>query len=411
MPSKHPVVIIGAGPAGLAAALRLHALGVEDLLILERENEPGGILRQCIHDGFGLARFEEALSGPEYAARFWEPVRRARIPIRTGATVLSLTADRLVTAATRQGLLQIQARAVILAMGCRERPQGALQIDGPRPAGVFTAGVAQAYVNLKNTMVGREIVILGSGDVGLIMARRLTLEGAHVQGVYEILPYPSGLPRNIEQCLRDYDIPLHLSRTVTALHGGARLTGVTVSQVDDKRMPIPGTEELVPCDTLILSVGLIPETELARMAGIQLDPITGGPVVDEFLQTSVPGIFAAGNVVHVHDVADYVSLEAERLAEGVARSLSIPLPACPIVVEGQGCGHVTPQRLSGTETVELCFRPAQPGRNCVVEAVQDGAVITSRKLPWATPAQMERLTIPAGAFRSQSPIKVVFSHD
>lgn len=404
-------VIIGGGPAGLAAALRLYDLGIRDIVILEREPHGGGILRQCIHDGFGLARFHEPLSGPEYAARFLTPVLERGIELRTGATVTGLTGDRQVTAVTREGLLVYDAGAVILAMGCRERPQGALNLYGPRPAGVFTAGVAQSYVNLKNTMVGREVVILGSGDIGLIMARRLTLEGAHVLGVYEILPYPSGLPRNIEQCLRDYDIPLHLSHTVTALHGTARLEAVTVSAVDENRHSIPGSGQVIPCDTLILSVGLIPETELARTAGADLDPSTNGPAVDPWFQTTVPGIFAAGNVLHVHDVVDYASLEAETLAEHVAQYLTRGLPQCPIPVTGEGCGHVVPQRLCPGAAATLSFRPAAPARHCVAEAVQDGAIVARRKIPWANPAQMERLEIPAGALQNSAPVKVVLRHD
>ncbi len=404
-------VIIGGGPAGLAAALRLHDLGIRDLVILEREASGGGILRQCIHDGFGLARFREPLSGPEYAARFLNPVLERDMELRTGATVIGLTRDHKVTVAARQGLTVYDAGAVILAMGCRERPQGALNLYGPRPAGVFTAGVAQSYVNLKNTMVGREIVILGSGDIGLIMARRLTLEGAHVKGVYEILPYPSGLPRNIEQCLHDYDIPLHLSHTVTALHGTARLEAVTVSAVDGNRQPIPGTGQVIPCDTLILSVGLIPENELTRMAGAELDPATNGPVVDPYFQTTVPGIFAAGNVLHVHDVVDYASMEAEALAENVRRYLGGGLPESPVAVTGEGCGHVVPQRLCPGEAATLSFRPSVPARNCVAEVVQDGAVVARKKIPWANPAQMERLKIPADALRGTAPVKVVLRHD
>ena len=401
-------VVIGAGPAGLAAALRLRELGVRELLVLEREAEPGGVLRQCIHDGFGLARFGEALTGPEYAARLWEPLDRQGISLLTGATVTGLTAGRTVTAVTRSGLLQIRAGAVILAMGCRERAAGALPIAGPRPAGVFTAGVAQTYLNLKNTMVGRDAVILGSGDIGMIMARRLTLEGARVRGVFEILPYASGLPRNVEQCLRDYDIPLHLSHTVTRLHGSARLTAVTVSRVDEARRPIPGTEQEIPCDTLILSVGLIPENELTRMAGAVLDPGTGGPLVDEHFQTTVPGIFAAGNVLHVHDVADYASLEAEQLARAAAQFLQGGLEPCPIPVSGEGCTHVVPQRISGRRDVTLSFRPGCPARGGAVEIYQDGTLLLQRTIPWTVPAQMEHLQLPAGALRSHSPVKVVF---
>ena len=291
------VVIVGGGPAGLAAAVELYHKGIHDILIVEREKQLGGILRQCIHDGFGLTRFCTTLSGPEYAKRFIDEVEELKIPYITDAAVLEVTDAKLVTAATRDGLRQWQAKSVILTMGCRERTRGALGIPGERPTGVFTAGVAQAYINLYNTMPAREVVILGSGDIGMIMARRLTLEGAHVQAVFEIQPYPSGLPRNIEQCLNDYGIPLYLSHTVTAIHGDKRLTGVTISRVDEHFKPIPGTEKEYSCDTLILSVGLIPENELSLDAGVALDGRTKGAVVDEYFQTNVPGIFAAGNEI------------------------------------------------------------------------------------------------------------------
>ena len=317
----HQAVIIGGGPAGLAAAIRLREKGVEDMVVLEREGQTGGILRQCIHDGFGLTRFGESLSGPEYAQRFVDEAQALGIPCLTDTTVLRLDGDRTVTASGPAGLRHIRGDAVLLTMGCRERTRGALAIPGSRPAGIYTAGVAQEYINLRNRMVGREVVILGSGDIGMIMARRLTLEGAHVKGVYEVQPYPSGLPRNIEQCLNDYHIPLYLSHTVTNIKGHNRLEAVTVSQVDEHLKPIPGTEKEYACDTLILSVGLIPENELSLMAGVTLDPRTKGAVVDEAYQTSVPGIFAAGNVLHVHDLVDFVSLEAERLADSVAAYL------------------------------------------------------------------------------------------
>lgn len=405
------IVIIGAGPAGLAAALRLYDRGERDIVLLEREREPGGILRQCIHDGFGLTRFGETLSGPEYAARFTERAAGLGLEIVTGATVIGLTSGRVVTAATREGLRVYRAQAVILAMGCRERTRGALSIPGRRPSGVFTAGVAQTYMNLKNTMVGREAVILGSGDIGMIMARRLTLEGAHVKAVFEIQPYPSGLPRNIEQCLNDYGIPLYLSHTVTQINGDSRLSSVVVSEVDVARRPIPGTEREIPCDTLILSVGLIPENELTRMAGVQIDPGTAGAVVDEHYQTSIPGIFSAGNVLHVHDLVDFVSLEAEALADSVLEFCSGSLRGCPIEVSGEGCGHVIPQTVSGKADVTVSFRPRRPMRGCIVSAVQDGKRIASKRLPRANPAEMERLSIPAAAFLSQSPIKVVLQDD
>ena len=405
------IVIIGAGPAGLAAALRLRDRGERDIVLLEREREPGGILRQCIHDGFGLTRFGETLSGPEYAARFTERAVGLGLEIVTGATVIGLTSGRVVTAATREGLRVYRAQAVILAMGCRERTRGALSIPGRRPSGVFTAGVAQTYMNLKNTMVGREAVILGSGDIGMIMARRLTLEGAHVKAVFEIQPYPSGLPRNIEQCLNDYGIPLYLSHTVTQINGDSRLSSVVVSEVDVARRPIPGTEREIPCDTLILSVGLIPENELTRMAGVQIDPGTAGAVVDEHYQTSIPGIFSAGNVLHVHDLVDFVSLEAEALADSVLEFCSGSLRGCPIEVSGEGCGHVIPQTVSGKADVTVSFRPRRPMRGCIVSAVQDGKRIASKRLPRANPAEMERLSIPASVFLSQSPIKVVLQDD
>ncbi len=405
------IVIIGAGPAGLAAALRLYDRGERDIVLLEREREPGGILRQCIHDGFGLTRFGETLSGPEYAARFTERAAGLGLEIVTGATVIGLTSGRVVTAATREGLRVYRAQAVILAMGCRERTRGALSIPGRRPSGVFTAGVAQTYMNLKNTMVGREAVILGSGDIGMIMARRLTLEGAHVKAVFEIQPYPSGLPRNIEQCLNDYGIPLYLSHTITQINGDSRLSSVVVSEVDVARRPIPGTEREIPCDTLILSVGLIPENELTRMAGVQIDPGTAGAVVDEHYQTSIPGIFSAGNVLHVHDLVDFVSLEAEALADSVLEFCSGSLRGCPIEVSGEGCGHIIPQTVSGKADVTVSFRPRRPMRGCIVSAVQDGKRIASKRLPRANPAEMERLSIPAAAFLSQSPIKVVLQDD
>ena len=286
---KVDVLIVGGGPAGLAAAVELYRKNIKNILIVERENHLGGILKQCIHDGFGLTRFGETLSGPEYAKRFIDQVEELQIPYLTDAAVTGISGDKVVTVVSRNGLEKYQAKAVILTMGCRERTRGALGIPGERPAGVFTAGVAQSYINLHNTRVGKEVVILGSGDIGMIMARRMTLEGAHVKAVFEIMPYPSGLPRNIEQCLNDYGIPLYLSHTVTDIHGKTRLEGITVSKVDENLKPVPGTEQEIACDTLILSVGLIPENELSIDAGVELDPRTRGAVVDENFQTSVPG--------------------------------------------------------------------------------------------------------------------------
>ena len=401
-------VIIGGGPGGLAAAAELKKNGIDDILILEREHTPGGILRQCIHDGFGLTRFGETLSGPEYAQRFIDDVKKQGIEIVTDATVIGLTRDRKVTAASKDGLLQYQADAVILTMGCRERTRGALSIPGERPAGVFTAGAAQAYINLKNKMVGKNVIILGSGDIGMIMARRMTLEGAKVQAVFEIQPYPSGLPRNIEQCLNDYQIPLYLSHTVTKIIGHNRLEAVEVSQVDENMQPIPGTEKRYDCDTLILSVGLIPENELSLMAGVELDPRTKGAVVDEFYQTSVPGIFAAGNVLHVHDLVDFVSLEAERLAKSVAAYLKEDLAPAEISIETGGLiGYTVPQKISGARDVSLSFRPRKPVRGCRVEIRQDETCLVSRTYPKLLPAEMETIDLPAGKLLSKSNIKVV----
>ena len=308
---QHAIVIIGGGPAGLAAAISAAEQGEKDILILERDRELGGILNQCIHNGFGLHTFQEELTGPEYAARYIEKVERMGIPYLTDTMVLDLSLEKVVTAVSpTEGIFQIQAQAVILAMGCRERPRGALNLPGYRPAGIYTAGTAQRLVNVEGRMPGREVVILGSGDIGLIMARRMTMEGAKVKVVAELMPYSGGLKRNIVQCLEDFGIPLKLSHTVVAIHGKERLTGVTLAQVDHDGRPVPGTEEEYSCDTLLLSVGLIPENELSKNAGVSLNPATSGPVVDESFQTSVGGIFACGNVLHVHDLVDFVSEEA-----------------------------------------------------------------------------------------------------
>lgn len=405
---QRDVVIIGGGPAGLAAAVALHEMGVRDLVVLEREKATGGILRQCIHDGFGLARFGESMSGPEYAQRFIDRAERYGVDCRTDASVIDVSPDRMVTAVSPRGLIKIGARAVVLATGCRERTRGALGIPGERPAGVMTAGVAQAYINLYNRMVGREVVIVGSGDIGMIMARRLTLEGARVRAVFEIQPVPSGLRRNIEQCLNDYGIPLYLSRTVTAIHGGERVTGVTTTAVDERLRPVPGTEEEYACDTVILSVGLIPENELALGAGVQLDGRTGGAEVDEFYQTLRDGIFAAGNALHVHDLADHVSLEAEALARGVAQYLREgALPACPVrVAAGEGVGHTVPQRVSGTRDVTLSLRVNRALAAPTVLARQGGETVARLKLPRALPAEMIRLPLKREKLNDRQEIEV-----
>lgn len=402
------VIIIGAGPAGLAAAVRLWESGITNILLVEREPSLGGILRQCIHDGFGLTRFGVSLSGPEYAQRFADQIEAYKIPYLVNASVLEVTPDKLVTIAARSGLLRFRAKAVVFAMGCRERTRGALAIPGERPAGVFTAGVAQAYINLYNRMVGREIVILGSGDIGMIMARRLTLEGAHVKAVFEIQSIPSGLPRNIEQCLNDFDIPLYLRHTITAIHGNGRVTGVTVSQVDERLQPIPGTEKEYGCDTVILSAGLIPENELSEDAGVELDKRTHGAVVDEFFQTGCKGFFACGNVLHVHDLVDFVSLEAEQLALSVARYLKEGgLPECSVPVRaGRNIHHTVPQRISGLEDVVLSLRVERKLENCTITMRQGDRILAKKSLKKALPAEMIRLPLQCDTIRGLQEIEV-----
>ncbi len=317
------LVIIGGGPAGMAAAVEARKQGIEDILILEREDSLGGILQQCIHTGFGLEIFKEELTGPEYAFKYIEMVHNMGISYLTQTTVLSISPDRVVEAiSAEKGLLRLKAKAVVLAMGCRERTRGALNIPGSRPAGIFTAGTAQKFVNMEGYLPGKKVVILGSGDIGLIMARRLTLEGAEVKMVCEIMPKPGGLTRNVVQCLYDFNIPLKLSHTVVEIHGRERLEGVTVAAVDENRNPVEGSSEYVACDTLLLSVGLIPENEITREAGIKIDPVKAGPYVDENMETSMPGVFACGNVVRVHDLVDHVTLQAELAGRSAACRIS-----------------------------------------------------------------------------------------
>ena len=395
------LVIIGAGPAGLAAAIAAREAGVQDILLLERDREPGGILNQCIHSGFGLHTFKEELTGPEYAQRYIDRAKELSIPCLLNTMVLELSNDRIVTAMNREkGLFQIQAGAVILAMGCRERARGSLNIPGFRPAGVYSAGTAQRLVNMEGYLPGREVVILGSGDIGLIMARRMTLEGAHVQVVAELMPYSGGLKRNIVQCLDDFDIPIKLSHTVVDIHGRERVTGVTIAQVDEKRRPIPGTEQYYDCDTLLLSVGLIPENELSRAAGVEISPITNGPVVNESLETSVPGIFACGNVLHVHDLVDFVSEEAANAGRRAAKFLSggaansdkeISITAAS-GVRYTVPSHISPERMD--ETAVIRFRVADVYRNAtIVVRSESGEELMRRKRMIVAPGEMEEITL------------------
>ena len=404
------LVIVGGGPAGLSAAVAAYDAGVRDMVILERDLHAGGILRQCIHNGFGLHRFGEELTGPEYAARYREMALERDISIKTGATVLDVTpaaeegvAAYVTAISEAEGMFTLAAGAVVLAMGCRERSKGALNIPGTRPAGVFSAGTAQRFVNMEGYMPGRKVVILGSGDIGLIMARRMTLEGAEVKAVCELMPYSGGLARNITQCLDDFGIPLMLSHTVTQIHGRERLTGVTVSKVDERRRPIPGTEIYFDCDTLLLSVGLIPENELTRGAGITMDGITGGASVDQYRQTSLPGVFSCGNVLHVHDLVDYVSEEAALAGTSAAAHLRGELTeGRTITLKTDGkVRYTVPQAVTVNETtadVTVYFRPSDIYRDVTVtvrEGGPEGAILSKKKRIKVAPGEMETITIKA----------------
>jgi len=403
---KTEVAVVGGGPAGLAAALA--ASETVSVVLLERERELGGILPQCIHHGFGNFIFDRMMTGPEYAQHFIDRVEQSGIDVHTETAVLSLSDDRTLTAVSpREGIMSIDARSVILAMGCRERTRNQILLPGTRPAGVYTAGTAQRLINVEGAMPGKTVVILGSGDVGLIMARRFTLEGATVRGVYEIMPSPGGLTRNVVQCLEDYDIPLHLSHTVTAVHGSRRLRAVTVSAVDEEMNPLPGTETTVPCDTLVLAVGLIPENELSRQARIAMDGRTGGAVVDEHMETSVPGIFACGNVVHVHDVVDDVTVAGGTAGRHAAQFARRPPRARPRPIEvraGRNVRYVVPQVLRhlDEDTATLYFR-VQETEHRVVCAVVDqdtGAVFHRGKQPVVRPPEMVSLRVPTSDLKN-----------
>lgn len=392
------LVIIGGGPAGLAAAEAAYDAGVRDILILERDAVLGGILNQCIHNGFGLHTFGEELTGPEYAQKYIDKVLEKEIEYKVDTMVLSVSPDKVITATNQKdGIFTVRAGAVILAMGCRERPRGALSIPGTRPAGVFSAGTAQKLLNCKGYMPGREVVILGSGDIGLIMARRMTLEGAKVKAVCELMPYSGGLARNITQCLEDFGIPLKLSHTVTEIHGKERVTGVTVSRVDEARRPIPGTEEYIACDTLLLSVGLIPENELSVGAGIAMDPVTGGAVVNGGRETTAAGIFACGNVLHVHDLVDFVSEEAALAGKSAAAYLAgegAKDKELQIRTDGK-IRYTVPQRITAKEDTTVYFRVSSVFRNAAVAVYAgDKKIFTKKKVKMA-PGEMESIRLSA----------------
>ena len=394
------LVIIGGGPAGMSAAVAAYESGIKDILILERDEKLGGILQQCIHNGFGLHSFGEELTGPEYAWRYEQKVKELNIPYKLNTMVLDITEDKVITATNSEdGVFQIQAKAIVLAMGCRERAKGALNIAGTRPAGIYSAGTAQKYVNMKGYMPGKEVVILGSGDIGLIMARRMTLEGAEVKVVAELMPYSGGLKRNIVQCLDDFGIPLKLSHTVVDIEGKNRVEAVTIAEVGPDRKPIAGTEIRYECDTLLLSFGLIPENELSKSAGVALNPITSGPIVGDNLETNIDGVFACGNVLHVHDLVDYVSQEASAAGKNAAMYIlngrKADAKRIEIVAEG-GVRYTVPKYVRPEEmedNLTVRFRVGDVYKNCAIATYYDDELISKRKRPVMAPGEMEQVIL------------------
>lgn len=396
---EYDVAVIGAGPAGLAAALAAKENGAEKVVLIERDFRMGGILEQCIHMGFGLKYFKEELSGPEYAGRFIKMIEEKGIDVLLDTMVLDIEGEeRIVHGANKDGVVVIKAGAIILSMGCRERTRAQVATPGTRPAGIFTAGTAQRFINVQNELVGREAVIVGSGDIGMIMARRLTLEGVKVKGVVEIMPYLAGLTRNRVQCLDDYGIPLYLSHTVTDIRGKYRVEGVSVAKIDEKREIIPGTEFDIDCDTILFSVGLIPENEVSKTAGVLLDPVTKGPMVDDHMQTNVAGVFACGNVLHVNDLVDNVSVESEKAGRAAALFAQGKLGTDNGHIEvaaGENIRYVTPQRIvnDGEEPVTVYFRVAAPYEKVSIKAFADGAELKSVKRPFVNPGEIESVTL------------------